>query len=353
MKPRSYLTHIFFWLILLVVSQSYAAASGSLLANNTERLLAKRVTYSKAIWCGNDEVVFDAGESGSFLLKLKNGARRKISNSGYIGVTSCAPNGTWLITVDTRTNQYDKNPDGHDEYAYTIKYFSRINLADGKSKSFALAQGGGEWSFDGTKILFFGKKPQLSIKQSHPIWELYWSHGWPSGTGGVVAWMPDSERLLLGHRGQFYVQRGQEITPLEMPSAKTGGTFPSITNIKVDAQQNIYVSTTDTKSLAAMYQLFKCTTDFIHINCNKIVGVSAGVIAFDVSRDGRKLVYVDEDRSHLYLVDTANMQSRLIANRVVGYPSISPDGRNVVFYRSEEGILEGFADSSAYILPLK
>lgn len=340
--------------VLLFTSQCFAANASqgvSPAKSNGERLIAKNVTYTKAVWCGNNNLVLDAGESGSYLLKLSNSVRRKLANSEYIGAISCSPDGDWLITVDARTNRADRDSAGHVDHGHSVKDYSRINLVSGKSERFVIAQGGGYWSPDGMKVLFLGKEPQLSIKQPAPQWELYWSHDWPSGSGGVAAWLPDSKNVLLGHRGKFYLQRGQELTQLEVIPERS---FPNIVQIKIDRGQHFYVSTTDTKTPSMMYQLFSCAIDLTQVNCVKIAAASAGVIAFDISRDGRRLVYVDSDHSHLYLIDLSTKKSKLIAENVEGYPAIAPDGESVVFYRLRGGNTEGmgFDIDNAFVAPL-
>ncbi|WP_190272124.1 TolB family protein [Sideroxydans lithotrophicus] len=349
------LCHAIAIVVLLFQPKSFAAdvvLGATEATNNRERLLAKNVTYTEAVWCGNNALVLDVGESGSFLFELPNGARRKVSNSGYIGATSCSIDGKWLIIVDTRTARADRDASGHVDYAHSVQDYSRIDLVSGKKERFAIAQGGGVLSPDGSKILFLGKAPQLSIKQTTTKWEFYWSHDWPSGTGGVAAWMPDSKTLFLGHRGKFFLQRGQDLTTLDVMSPQN---FPAIVQIKIDSQEHIYVSTTDTKTLAMMYQLFKCSINLTQINCIKIAGSSAGVITFDVSQDGHQLVYVNPDHSELYSVDIATQKTKRLAEKVEGYPSISPDGGNVVFYRLRAGNTEGVGQSvdDAYIMPLK
>lgn len=344
--------------VLFSSCQSFAAGvsgNASTATSNGERLIAKNVTYTEAVWCGNNGLVLDAGESGSFLFELSNSARRKVANSSYIGATSCSPDGKWLITVDTRTNRADKDTFGHVDNDHSVYDYSRINLSSGKKERFAIALGRGDWSPDGSKILFLGKAPHLSIKQPEPQWEFHWSHDWPSGTGGVAAWMPDSKTILLGHRGKFFLQRGQELIPLEVTSPMySTNTFPAIGEIKVDGQGHIYVSTTDANTRSMMHQFFQCTIDSTQMKCSKIVGVSAGVIAFDVSRNGHQLVYVDDDHSALYAVDVTTLKSKRIAEKIEGYPSISPDGKNVVFYRLRGGNTEGvgFDVYNAFVMPL-
>lgn len=262
--------------VLFLSSQSFSvAASEASLAvpTNSERLIAKNVTYTEAVWCGNDEVVLNSEKSGPILFSLSKGGQRKIAKRNHIRAVNCSPDGKWLITVDTSSSRYDKDAKGHDDYEHGVYDFLRAAVAGAKYEHFAIAQGGGYWSPDGSKILFFGEAPHLSIKQPEPQWEFYWSHGWPSGTGGVATWMLDSKSILLGHGGKFYLQRDQELISLEIISPTySANTFPEIGEIKVDAQGNIYVSTTDTKSLAMMYQLFKCAINLSKISCTENFG---------------------------------------------------------------------------------
>lgn len=331
------------------------AASENGASATSERLLAKNVIYMQAVWCGNDNVILNTEKSGPILFSLSKGTQRKIANKNHIKAVNCSLDGQWLIAVDINSSRYDKDTSGREDYEHGVYDYLKFALANGGSERFAVAQDGGYLSPDGSKILFLGKAPQLSIKQLTPRWEFYWSHDWPPGTGGGAAWMPDSKSLLLGHRGKFYIQRGQELTPLGMTSPKNlVNTFPSIGKIKIDNQGNIYVSTTDTKSVAMMYQLFKCSINSTQISCIKIAGVANGVITFDVVPDGRQLVYVDADHSYLYLVDTATQSTKRMAERVTGYPSISPDGKNMVFYRESKAKTEnaGLDSNDAFILPL-
>lgn len=331
---------------------SVSASQGVLTAKSSgERLIAKNVSSSAAIWCGNDDLVLDASESDLYLFKLSSGVGRTLANSGDIGSISCSFDAKWLIAIDSSSSRYDTASTGDEGYSHVVKDYFRVNLESGEKERFAIAQGGGYWSPDGTKVLFLGKEPNSSIKQPTPQFEMVWSHDWPSGTGGVAAWMPDSKELLLGHSGVFYLQRDQNMTPLKAIFTRS---LENIVQIKIDSKKHIYVSTTDTKSLSMMYQLLKCSIDSTQVNCVKVAAASAGPIAFDISQDGRHLVYVDSDHSHLYLVDQASSQSKVIAENIEGDPAISPDGRSVVFYRlsdvNKEGM--GFDIHNAFIAPL-
>ncbi|OIR13937.1 protein TolB [mine drainage metagenome] len=335
-----------------LISQSFAAdvSVGSSVAGG-EQLIAKNVINMAAKWCGNDDVVLNTERFGPILVNLSKGGQRKFAKGGNISAINCSPDGKWLVTVDTDSARYDRDTAGHEDYGHGVKDFSRINLNSGKNESFAVAQGGGEWSPDGTKILFIGKAPHLSIKQPDPKWEFYWSHDWSSGSGGVAAWMPDSKNLLLGHRGKFYLQDGQDLAPLDQMLTRG---FGEIAELKIDGRGNIYVSTTNTSDLAMMYQLFKCSIDIPKIICVKIVGAASGAISFDISRDGQRLVLVNEDNSSLYLTNTATLKSKKIAENVSGSPSISPDGKRVAFYRESNVEIEnaGFDSDDAFVMPL-
>lgn len=318
---------------------------------NNERLIYRGVEYVTPIWCSNSKLVLDSEKSGPILLDILKTTSKKLAASGYIGATSCSPDGRWLITVDTRTNRADKDQSGRDDDFHSVKDFSRIDLVGGKKERFIVAQGGGEWSPDGTKVMFLGSHPKLSIRQPAPQWDFFWSHDWPSGSGGVAAWMPDSQSLLLGHRGEFYLQRGDNLTKLKLITRPDVDKF-SIIQIKMDVHGGVYVSA---NTNASSHRLFKCEINFDQIECSSITGAMPNVVTFDVSKDGRTVIYIESPSYCLRQISPAVGETKCIAKNAEGYVSISPDAKSVVFYRRRDDLAAGVYEDiyNAFVIPLK
>lgn len=338
-------------LLLILTSQNLAAATADVQLQTRpapdagtnvtgERLLARDVTFGQPVWCGNSNLVLQSTEFGPVILDLSTGRKRKIANSPYVSATSCSPDGKWLILVDTRTGRQD---------------YLRFNLVTGKKELFAIGYGG-IWSPDGTKVLFTAKSlgSQKSIKQPVPQWEFYWAHEWPAGTGGTQAWLADSQGLILGHKGKFYLQRGQNIAPLDLVSQLSPDNMTlRINRMVVDDQNSLYVEAGITTTKSFLHRLFKCAFNRNQINCKGITNATEGVVSFDVSRDGNKLVYAEDSDKCLNQINFGVGETRCIAKGVVGNVGISPDAKSVIFFRFRETDDGGVVTNDAYITQLK
>lgn len=308
-----------------------------------ERILLQNITQNPPVWCGDSHLVLDS-EGGPVILDLSSGTKRKIDNSRYVGVTSCSPDGKWLILVDVRTGSPE---------------FIRFNMLTGNKEQLAFGYGG-KISPDGKKILFSASsQSKKSIKYSDPQWEFYWVHEWPVGSGGKAAWLADSSGLILGHKGKFYLQREQEILPLKLtlrPNLENA--VLDILEMAVDAHGGLYVlaRVIDNAVKGApkrlSRRLLKCALGQDHINCIGITGATDDVTGFDVSSNGNRLVYATSNK-RLNQMNFDVDETRCIATDVSWVVSISPDAQNVVFSRFREKGKSGVVTADAYMIPLK
>lgn len=350
-----WLFYLFFVSAFVLVPQGLAVAETADLKSSTkpeigvsksvngEQLLFREVTLTSPVWCGNSNLVLD-GENGPVILDLYSGYKRKVANSPYIGATSCSPDGKWLLLADVRTGS---------------PRFLRFNLVTGKTEPIAYGYLG-QWSPDGAKVLFLASSQSNKlIKYPDPQWEFYWAHEWPVDSHGKAAWLADSQGLILGHKGAFYLQHEQNITPLKLSlRPNLGNSILDIYEMSVDEQGSIYTKariidpSNKNSAKDSLRRLFKCTLDRDQIDCDGVTGATEDVLGFDVSRDGKKLIYADANKC-LNQVSFSVGEMRCIARDVSGVVSISPDAKRVAFSRFREKGKSGVFTADAYIIQLK
>lgn len=303
-------------------------------ANNGEQLVEKNVSTSAPVWCGDDHLVVDtdvaADETYPNIIDLSNKTNKKILSPKNLAATSCSPDGKWLLLIKIDASD---------------KEFWRFNLETEQKELFAIGYGG-IWSPDGKKVLFTAKQKggQKTIAQLDPQWVFYFAHEWPSGTGGSVTWLADSETLVLANKGKFYLQSNQEISPLQLLMTSNWDERIYVIDLKTSLQGDIYALVSVTEKLlhktsgSRSRRLIKCSLDTQHkqIKCDELTTTDEEVAEFDISRDGHRLVYVDKNKSCLSKITPDAGKERCFIKNVSGNVSIAPDGKRITYSRDRE-----------------
>jgi hypothetical protein len=310
-----------------------------------EILVARDVTLEHPVWCGNNALVISSERLGLRWINFLNNKTVKIHSSAYVGAVDCSPDGEWLIYVDTRSSRWDKG-----SYERGVVDFWRYNLKTGKRQKFAVASGGGKWSPDGTKFLFYGLKPQTCIEQPEPRWNLVWSgRGLSTEQGFVADWLSDSENIIITtiSDDKVYIEKhpGNEPAQLLLPNIDLGDIY----NLKIDKHNKIYILSRakqkmNKKTIYGEARLLGCQTIGNDLQCEDILKRNKSIITYSISLYGRKIAFLEKGNSCVWLLQEGKGDSQCVAlwakdNFLRTYPdagailSISPDGKWMTFLR--------------------
>jgi len=317
--------------IVLFTSVRTHADEKKIFTNQEEKkeiLVARDVTLEPPIWCGDSAFVVSSERSGLRWIDFVNKKEVKISSSGYVGAVDCTSDSEWLIYVDTRSSRWDKG-----NYERGIVDFWRYNLKTGKRQKFAVAEGGGKWSPDGKKFLFYGSKPRTYIEQPEPKWDLVWSRsGLSTERGFEAGWLSDSESIVIISDNKVYIERygRNEAAPAQLlnPNINLG----TIYKLKIDKRNKIYIlarskEKKNGKTIYGKTLLLRCQTIGMDLQCKDILKGSKSIRTYDISLDGREVVFQEEENNCTWHLKERKDDPQYVTSMAGPNLSISPDAK--------------------------
>jgi hypothetical protein len=297
-----------------------------------ELLVAQDVTPLAApTWCGTDAVMVSGERTGLRVIDLSPRNVTLISRTG--GPIDCTPDGKWIVYVEAKSSRsmpVDRHHsrEGADARSMLAVDFWRYRREDGRRERFAAAAGGGRWSPDGTKLLFYGPAPREVVRARPPSWRLIYSRRhWPPGAGLEAAWLADSEHMLIRSGQQLYVESvnpGEPIRPLETV-VRAG------INLRVDRFDRAYFLSPEDP--ARRRQLLRCDVTGTPAVCEVLLDRAGGISSFDATRDGDRIVFAERGTECVWLWESRTREARcLVTVKETGF-RLSPDGRRLAFGR--------------------
>jgi len=313
-----------------------------------EVLVAEDVTPLAApVWCGPHIVVVSGGRTGLRWIDLSTRKTTVINRTG--GEIACSPDGRWIVYVEPKSSRMvdiDPHSPRWDPAVGTmaVRDFWRYGLEDGRRERFAVAAGGGQWSPDGTRLLFYSVKPRTTVTNTLPLWSLVYSRQqWPPGAGFEAAWLEDSRHILILSGRQFYAE---SVDPGE-PIRRLQATMAAGLGLRVDRLNRVYLLSGEQRP-AGRRELLRCRIEDETIVCEPLVSRAGSIVAFDVTSDGDTIVFSERGSDCLSLWRRSTNDARCVVygTEKSGF-KISPDGSRLAFGRErrhERKVLEpGFA----------
>jgi hypothetical protein len=302
-----------------------------------------------AEWCGSRLLRFyyghydyDEGEKvppdhGQYLADVQSHKiwrLRKFSGGGEI--VNCSPDGQWLI--------YKRSSHG----AEVI--LGRYNITSGTKEDFVrfkdpFSTSLGEWSPDGTKILFYGKVDLVGVKTSKPVWNIFWIKRELSLNGLEAKWLGDSSGVLLhyqsdpkNNRSKFVLaidRSGDPAKPLEV----LDNVPPEFRLAMIDSANHIYGVVDIREPVRTGTYLRRCVSVKKNLECESIIPGDPQVSLKPlISPDGKSIYYSPygssdradkKDRGGLWRYDLARNEKTCVLPDSETPLGISPDGHNL------------------------
>lgn len=292
--PKNRTVPLFIFLILVSLFifniNAYSKDEKTILGKDqiNEQIIVRDVTLEAPVSCGKDAVVVNTARHGLRWINIISQKEIKISSGEYDGAIDCTSDGEWVIYVDSKSSRWDKG-----SYERGVKDFWRFNLITGKRQKFAIASGGGTWSPDVKKFLFYGSKPVSAINQPEPIWELVWPQNkWKHIDFKETHWVNNSTIIMI-KKNELYIE---EIDKNSGHQLNHG--FKAIKHLETDKLGRIYLLATSksdkTSSPINKYDLFRCSIDSEKLRCEDLLKRDKSISAFDVTQDGSKIVFKEE-----------------------------------------------------------
>jgi len=299
-----------------------------------EILVARDVSLDSPVWCGNNALVVSSERLGLRWTNLLNNKTGKIHSSAYVGAVDCSHDAEWLVYVDTRSSRWDKG-----SYERGVVDFWRYNIKTGKHQKFAIAEGGGKWSPDGKKFLFYGSKPTAYIEQPEPKWNLIWSQKyWPSGQGFEVAWLADSYSVIIINNDKVYIERYKEGESVQLQQLNVD--LGDINHLKVDRHNRIYLLARS-KQPNGLRALLRCQIADDSLQCEDILkrNKSIAVGGYAITQDGRNIIFIEEGKTWkekrcVWLLKEGGEPKCITPSAIIRSTiNISPNGKWMTFLR--------------------
>lgn len=260
-----------------------------------------------AAWCGSRLLRFhyghydyDPGEKvppdhGWYLADIQSRKvwrLRKIPRGGEI--INCSPDGQWLI--------YKRSSQGNKVV------LGRYNIIVGTKDDFVrykdpFHNAMGEWSPDGTKILFYQKVNLVSLKTSEPAWKIFWLNRVLSSNGFEAKWLGDSSGVLLRYQSDPKNNRSERVLAIDRSGDRTKpleilkNVPPQFAILKTDIVGHIYgIEYTKTGSSKVLTQLRRCKLENKILKCEPAIPGDPDISsAYELSSDGNVIYYVGDD----------------------------------------------------------
>lgn len=291
-----------------------------------EILVEQNVTLRSPVWCGENSFVITNEILGMRWVDFVNKKVVTIHPNPYVGAVDCTRDGSWLVYVDTRSSRYDKGT-----YERGVVDFWRYDLKTGQRQRFAIAQGGGEWSPDGKKFLFYGSKPQSSMEQPKPKWEFVCSKGdWSSGGGFEAQWLANSSSIVILYRDKLYIEKFGTKDPVKLIDIDLG----DITHLKVDRSDRIYLISrliSRDKKRIEKGRLLRCIIKGDTLECKDALKRNNPILRYDITPDGKQIVFLEEGNTCAWYKD-GDAEPLCLAQQAVKV-NISPDGNWLAYVR--------------------
>jgi len=282
-------------------------------------LVEQNVALKSPVWCGENAFVITNETLGVRWVDFLNKKVVTIHRDPYVGAVDCSRDGRWLVYVDTRSSRYDRGT-----YERLVVDFWRYDFKTGQRQKFAIAQGGGKWSPDGKKFLFYRSKPRYSMEQPQPKWELVWPK-----TDGSGEWLADSSGLVIIHNKKIYVERINE-GPIQSFNIDLG----YIMDLKVDRLNRIYLISrlisSDRKRIEKGL-LLRCVMEGDTLECEDALKRNNQILRYDITPDGKQIVFLEEGNTCAWYKD-GDAEPLCLAQQAVKV-NISPDGKWLAFVR--------------------
>jgi hypothetical protein len=316
-------------------------------------------SITSAEWCGSRLLRFhyghydyDDGEKvppdhGWYLADIQSRKvwrLRKLPGGGEI--VNCSPDGQWLI--------YKRIFHGRKVI------LGRYNVASGMKEDFVrfkdpFSTSLGEWSPDGTKILFYGKSDLVSIKTSTPVWNIFWLKREISLNGFEARWLGDSSSVLLRYQVDLKNNRSESVIAVDRfgDPAKPLEILKNVPLkfeiLKFDSANRLYgIESTQTGPSNVLTQLRRCTLEDSILKCESIIPSDPQVsTGYQISPDGSSVYYTpfgdsnheeEKNRSCLWRIDLASKEKTCISTGGEVPFGVSPDGRNLIISRLGESL---------------
>jgi hypothetical protein len=266
---------------------------------------------------------------------------RKLPRGGEI--INCSPDGQWLI--------YKRSPQGKEVV------LGRYNIVLGTKEDFVRFKDPfysplGEWSPDGTKILFYGKVDLVNVKTSEPVWNIFWLKRELSLNGFEAKWLGDSSGVLLSYQSDPKNNRSERVLAIDRSGDRTKPleilkNVPSKFGIlKTDSAGRVYVvEHTQIGPSRMLTQLRRCALEDKILKCEPAISGDPDVsTAYDLSSDGKVIYYMGDDddkgvkRRCLWHYDLASKEKNCISTGGEVPLGVSPDGRNLAISKLGESL---------------
>jgi hypothetical protein len=303
-------------------------------------------SLTNVVWCGSRLLRFhyghydyDDGEKvppdhGWYLADIQSRKvwrLRKLPGGGEL--VNCSPDGQWLI--------YKRIFHGRKVI------LGRYNVASGMKEDFVrfkdpFSTSLGEWSPDGTKILFYGKSDLVSIKTSAPVWNIFWVKRDLSLNGLEVIWLSDSSGVLLRYQSDPKNNSSKRILGIDhtgdpaQPIEMLKNAPSDFNRLKTDIAGHIYgMERMEIGAGRALTQLQRCVSENKFLKCERAIPGDPNVsLEYAISLDGKVIYYSGDDevagisKHCLWQYERSVGKKTCIVIRSQMY-GISPDGRYI------------------------
>ncbi len=300
----------------------------------SEILVAEDVTpLAGPVWCGPNIVVVSGERTGLRWVDLSTRQTTVINRTGV--QIACTPDGKWIVYWEPKSSRMvDIDPHSHrwDPAVGTMgaRDFWRYNLEDGRRERFAVAGSGGQWSPDGTKLLFHDGRPRVMVNSKPPRWTLVYSRRhWSPGAGLEAAWLADSRHVLVLSGTHLWVEH---IGPGE-PIRLLHGAIVDSFGLRVDRLNRVYLLSSGQRP-AGRRELFRCRIQDEATLCESLISRADSITAFDITSDGDTIALSERnaDCLALWMDSTRNSRCVVFGTEPSGF-RISPDGKRLAFER--------------------
>jgi hypothetical protein len=297
---------------------------------SSERVIATDVTLGPVVWCGNDTIAVNVEDKGIVLIDLKTRRTIDVKTNVYSGAVSCSADGAWLFIADTSRSRSDKKTGMTiiDYWLYDIKQKRKTKVAS------AAPSGGPGVSPDDKAVVFF--QPGSVDKNQPRAWRIHRTQKVLSGERGLEhKWLADSRGIVVRHGSEIFIERFDPpvILPLKLALKS------KIHRLRVDAHDRVFFLS-EAASGNAIRSLIECRIVQPDLTCHARVSRDSGVEAYEISRQGDIIVFVDSVPDWrvptcLWLLTDKDSRPQCLStvSSTASELSLSPNGEWVLFTR--------------------
>jgi hypothetical protein len=284
------------------------------------------------VWCGNRAIAIGNQKVGLQWIDVIDGRQKTLIADPYANPTACTTDGEWVIYEDKKTGREDPRPEGK----RLVVDFVRISTSSGNRERLGFAADGGLLSPDEKRVLFYRPAMlEMSVLQV-PRWDgTVLTTEWPLAGGTQAAWLSDSRRVLISHRGKFWIEQGGRLEPIELRGDAPG----NVLWIKVDTADRVHLfgeirGESDRR-------LLRCRVMPDAFRCGDLALGVRRVRAHGVSGDGKRIAFIGDDgrtesQACVWLFQEGEPTSRCVWRWAHARDQLwlAPDGQRLLVTRS-------------------